>query len=263
MSERPRRSRRRRRRPAVIEEGGQQSGQAQADSGSGDDDGGRTERRRGARVHDGPEKRNTILGMPRFIFFMMAGLFTIVVVMTVAQQFVDTSTNIEGVEAFPDQGRRHLAAGEAFDLDDYNSFPPTSGPQAVEGATPGIYGPDAEDEAFRQAPPFAELLPILEQGGIVVYYDPGRLSESDSVQLQSFVGQIRGDIVVEDSPNERDLDLVALVELDESLPAAIVATSWRHILSLDVLDEDGLTLLAEFVSPDPLGLYARFVLDPA
>ena len=254
MSERPRRSRRRRRRPAVIEEGGQEDG-AQVESSSGDAQGRRTERRRGERIQKDGERRNTILGMPRFIFFIMAGLFTIVVVMPFAQELItDTSTDIDGVEQFPDPGRRHLAAGETLPLDEYNSFPPTSGPQAIDGAPPGIYAPDAEDEAFREVPPFAELLPILEQGGIVIYYDPDRLSDTDVEALQNIFVQSR---------REAGLDLLTLVALDDSLPAAIVATAWRHAMEIDVLDEDALDLLTEFIQPDPVGLYERFLLEPA
>ena len=57
-------------------------------------------------------------------------------------------------------------------------------------------------------------------------------------------------------------DLLTLVALDDSLPSPIVATAWRHALSIETLDEDALELLTVFVDPDPGGLYQRFVLEP-
>ncbi len=165
-----RRRRRRRNRPVVIEEGGQDAPDA-ADDAGGDaeadaeaapaaasaDGGGRTDRRRGQRVQRGQERRNTILGMPRFLFLTMAGLMVVLVATTIAGQLVDPPDQIAGVVEFSDQGRRHLDEGAALSDGAYNSFPPTSGPQAAEGVAPGIY------EAG-QAPPFARLLPILERG---------------------------------------------------------------------------------------------------
>ena len=155
---------------------------------------------------------NTILGMPRFMFFMMAALLVAVGGTTIVGQFVEPGDQIAGVVEYPDQGRRHLAEAESFAA--YNSFPPTSGPQAASGVAPGIYGPGAEEEAFRAAPSFEQLLPILEQGGVVVYYDPARLSAADAEALRGFV-QVR---------SNSGWDLLTLVALDDSLPSR----SWRR-----------------------------------
>jgi hypothetical protein len=239
----------------VIEEGGQDAPDAADDAG---DDaeadapaaasaggGGGTDRRRGERVQRGQERRNTILGMPRFLFLTMAGLMVVLVATTIAGQLVDPPDQIAGVEEFSDQGRRHLAAGETFDAADYNSFPPTSGPQAAEGVAPGIYEPG-------QAPSFAQLLPILERGGIVVYYDPSRLPAADAEELRGFV-EVR---------NNGGWDLLTLVALEDSrLPSPIVATAWRHALAIETLDDDARELLVVFVDPDPAGLYRRFILE--
>ena len=245
-----RRRRRRRNRPVVIEEGGP-DGPTTVDAGEGDaaaEDAApaapaRTDRRRGARVQKDGARPNTILGMPRFMFFMMAALLVAVGGTTIAGQLVEPSDQIAGVVEYADQGRRHLAEGESFA--DYNSFPPTSGPQAAAGVAPGVYGPGA-------APSFAQLLPILEQGGVVVYYDPARLPQADAEALRGFV-QVR---------SNSGWDLLTLVALDDSLPSPIVATAWRHALSIETLDEDALELLTIFVDPDPGGLYQRFVLEP-
>ncbi|PZC49419.1 MAG: Protein of unknown function (DUF3105) [Chloroflexi bacterium] len=280
MSERrstSRSRRRRRNRTAVIEEGGQTTesdvlspdsdeAEPEAESGgaSGGGKGGRTERRRGEKVQQGEKpKPNTILGMPRFIFFIMAALLVVIISVQILGQVVSPSDQIDGVVEFPDQGRRHLTDGESFDIDSYNSFPPTSGPQAAVGATPGVYSADAEDAAFRDTPAFASLLPILEQGGVIIYYDPARLGADELAVLKAFVGVLRGDISDNQDENVRDLQLVTLVEFNDALPAAIVATAWRHALEIDLLDDAAQNLIGEFVSPDPIGLYERFVLETA
>lgn len=255
MSEQRPRRRRRRNRQAVIEEGGPDGvvETVEATDSASDAGKGATERRRGAKVQPPAEARpNTILGMPRFIFFVMAGLLVVIISTTIAGQLVNPSDDIEGVVEHADQGRRHLTAGETAALADYNSFPPTSGPQAADGVAPGIYAADAEEAAFQETPSFAALLPILEQGGVVIYYDPDRLSANDVRALRDVFTQPR---------REAGQDLLTLVELDSSLPAAIVATAWRHSLELTVLDEKSQDLLSIFADPDPLGLYQRFVLE--
>ena len=255
-----RRRRRRRNRPVVIEEGGQDAPDAADDAGDDAESdseaapaaassggGGRTDRRRGQRVQRGGEQRNTIMGMPRFLFLTMVALVVVLLGTTIAGQLIDPPDQIAGVDEFSDQGRRHLTAGETFDAEGYNSFPPTSGPQAAEGVAPGIYEPG-------QAPSFAQLLPILERGGIVVYYDPSRLPAADAEELRGFV-EVR---------NNGGWDLLTLVALEDSrLPSPIVATAWRHSLSIETLDDDARELLVVFVDPDPAGLYGRFILETA
>ena len=59
---------------------------------------------------------------------------------------------------------------------------------------------------------------FLEQGGVVVYYDPARLPQADAETLRGFV-QVR---------SNSGWDLLTLVALDDSLPSPIVATAWRH-----------------------------------
>ena len=257
MSERHGQRRRRRRRrsrhaaPPVIEEGGEEEAAS-----AGVEEKPRPERRRGARVQKaGDAKPNTILGMPRMLFFISAGLFAVIIATTVAGRLFDTTTEIEGVVPFPDQGRRHLQAGETFALSDYNSFPPTSGPQAVEGATPGIYRREAEDEAFRETPDFAALLPLLERGGVVIYYDPARIAGEALSALEAFVATAR----------DTGRGLLTLVELDEGLEAEapVVATAWRHLLPIEILDEAGQEAVGGFAAPSPEGFYLRFVLDPS
>lgn len=69
---------------------------------------------------------------------------------------------LEEVQVFPDQGRNHVALGQAVD---YDSDFPTSGPHDPEATLPGMYD---------QEQPLEKLVHALEHGNIVIYYDdPG------------------------------------------------------------------------------------------
>ncbi len=113
----------------------------------------------------------TILGMPRTVAIVGFSVLVIVLVAQIISAIVNPAETdpFEGSAlSFPDQGRRHLELNETFDS--YNSFPPTSGPQMQYGAEPGIYG-EGKPPPFGDSPSFSSLLPILERGGIVIYYD--------------------------------------------------------------------------------------------
>lgn len=263
----PRKRRRRRRRSrgerverAVIEERGadaasDDSTDAASDAPSDEKKQGKT--RRGERVKRGGSPPGTILGMPRFLFIMGAGLAVFFVVILVSQQIlgpVDLN-DIGEVVRVPDQGRRHLTADEEFTA--YNSLPATSGPQPAVGAAPGIYGPD-EPEPFSTIPPPADFLPMLERGGMVIYYDPAVVTDRNLDALRARVERLL--------EGPRIMALVPLQGLaDNALPlearAPVVATAWRHLLAIRTLDEEGTIALAEFTAADPTGYYGRFILD--
>ena len=78
-----------------------------------------------------PRKR-TIFGLPRMSFALLAGLLVAMIALFGFQILFPPSevTEIRGIIAYPDQGRRHLADGETFN--GYNSSPPTSGPHHDE-----------------------------------------------------------------------------------------------------------------------------------
>ncbi len=157
--------------------------------------------------------------------------------------------DVEGVTIFPDQGRRHLAEGESFD--DYNSFPPTSGPQPAQGAEVKIWLPDDED-----IPAPAQMLPLLERGGIVIYYDPDVYEDADDAtgllgamqSLRQFRERLAA-VPIEGLADSRDDG------------ATIVVVAWRTMLPIASWDADGDTQLGGFMQNAPEGYYDRYRLE--
>lgn len=181
------------------------------------------------------------------MFALTAGLFAALLLVIIVGQFTtDTNGDLGGVDRFPDQGRRHLAAGETFDA--YNSDPPTSGPQAALGVPSGIYGPE-QPPPFDLEPPSRDLLPVLERGGLVIYYNPARIEDA---VLRALVGGVEQRI-------GQGVDLVLTAR--SGLDAAVVATAWRHLLRFEDFDADASDDLAAFWALAPDGYYLRFVLE--
>jgi hypothetical protein len=206
--------------------------------------------------------------MPRNVAMVGMGvLFAVIVVQIIVQIAapVDNDQDLGDAVAFPDQGRRHLVAGDAFSLDQYNSFPPTSGPQAEIGVAPGIYGSD-EPAPFNDTPEYASLLPILEQGGIVIYYDPALLETSTIDGLKSDVSRLR-----EGRPTRPDFarPIVVLTPIDgeNSDGAALYATAWRHVFAFEQAEANALRRIgvgdSDALENFVVTFYQRFLLEDA
>ncbi|MEE9277735.1 MAG: DUF3105 domain-containing protein [Dehalococcoidia bacterium] len=253
MSDRNPRRRRRRRRSRRDRAGAPAAEKAEADAEA--PAAAEPEKRKGARGRERRAPPGTILGMPRFVFVAGAGVVMAFLLITIVQDIVGTTDfdDIGDASLFPDQGRRHLVADETFDA--YNSFPPTSGPQPALGAPPGIYGPDAA-APFDTIPDPVEFLPLLEQGGLVVYYDPEALVAAEVENLRAVVERL-----LTAQPDIALTPLEGLATNPAGLQTPVVATAWRHLLPILSLDEDGLQALREFLAPDPNGFFQRFVLD--
>ena len=205
------------------------------------------------------------------MFMIGMGLIFMTIVVFILPEIVSSNGADDRIELtelrqFPDQGRRHLTEGATFDS--YNSFPPTSGPQAEGGSPPGIYGLD-EPAPFDVPPAPAEFLPLLELGGLVFYYDPGVLPSSDAEELRAFVA--------DQLDLGRNVALAPIEQLTQRIEPAeasapIIAAAWRHHLLIQALDEEGAPIpgldddgaeqLRAFAAPDPDGYYERFILDP-
>jgi hypothetical protein len=134
-------------------------------------------------------------------------------------------------QTFPDQGRKHVAAGPSFQ---YNSNPPTSGPHAVKAI--------AKDDAVIDSD---QLLSALELGNIVILYpgpgkppaelkalqddesgplDPALLSTGNQVVLARYHGQ-----------------------------DGIVAVAWRHLQRVNSPADPALKRFADFWLGRPAG----------
>ena len=252
MSNQPAR-RRRRRRPArpTGQDGESEVGRrTDADSSSESTERGRGGGKRSGGGSEQPQRRTTILGMPRMTFALLGGLLVAMIAVFAMQMIFppDDVLEVQGVQVFPDQGRRHLQDGETFDA--YNSSPPTSGPQYAEGAAAGVYLPDDE---FIPAP--AEMLPLLERGGVVIYYDPDVYQSSDDPSgLLGAMQSLR-------QFRER-LAVVPIAGLaDQHDGATIVAAAWRTLLPISQWDIDGNDQLSAFLQNAPEGYYDRYRLE--
>ena len=200
--------------------------------------GGERRSKRGERGDRGGRAQpDTVFGIPRMLFVIGLGILVATLGIFVLQQVGGSSSDgddldLSSVETFPDQGRRHLEPDESFV---YNSNPPTSGPHAAVGVAPGIYD---------SPQPFASLLPVLEQGGIVIYYRPDLVDSAGEENLRTFVQAVL------------DEDFTIVLTADDRIGDPIVATAWRHALPLDAFDEVRLT---DFI----LGFEGLFNPEPA
>ncbi len=120
------------------------------------------------------------------------------------------ATAISRVATEPDDGRRHLDAGERWR---YDSRYPTSGPHQTIWVRPGFY--DRRQDPLR-------LVHALEHGNIVVYFDRQPPDVIDTLQDWAglFTGQWEGLVVAR----------------DPGLGQSIVLTAWRKRLELDRFD---------------------------
>ncbi len=256
MSQQSGRRRRRRRRPArpVGQDGESEVGQ-RSESEPASDRGDRSDRGRGGGRRSGgasePQQRpRTFLGMPRMTVALLGGLL-VAMIAVFAMQLIfppEEVLDVEGVQVFPDQGRRHLEPGDSFDA--YNSFPPTSGPQPAEGAAVEVYLPD--DDAI---PNPVDMLPLLERGGVVVYYDPEQYASADDPSgLLGAMQSLR-------QFRER-LAVVPIEGLaDQHDGATIVLAAWRTLLAIAAWDAEGNDQLTAFLQNAPDGYYDRYRLE--
>ncbi len=117
---------------------------------------------------------------------------------------------LASVETYPNDGQRHLKAGER---QSYASSTPTSGPHDPVPTPPGVY---------QAAQPPIKLVHALEHGNIVFYYD--RPPATVMTLLEDWAGLYSGTwdgIVVTPLPG---------------LGETIVATAWRKRLNLSPFD---------------------------
>ena len=251
MSQQPQR-RRRRRRPArpVGQSGESEVGRRPAaESESDASDRGRGGGRRSGSGAD-QQRPRSFLGMPRMSVALLGGLL-VAMIAVFAMQLIfppEEVVQIENVQPFKDQGRRHLEEGETFGP--YNSFPPTSGPQPAEAPAADVYLPDAAS-----IPGPVEMLPLLERGGVVIYYDPAVYTDADNPGgLLGAMGSLR-------QFRER-LAVVPLAGLSERHDGAtIVAAAWRTLLPIAEWDADGQAQLNAFLQNAPDGYYDRYRLE--
>lgn len=132
------------------------------------------------------------------------------------------AANLPG-ERFASQGNRHVALGAS--IPPYNSDPPTSGPHTADLASWGTYEPGEAPEDMR-------LVHNMEDGGVVLWYEPGDTEEETSERISALEGAAR---------SYRRIVIVPR----EDMPTPYAATAWQRLQRFEDADLDG---MREFVN---------------
>ena len=97
----------------------------------------------------------------------------------------------------------------------YNSVPPTSGPHLPRIAPSGIAEVQVPDEL---------IVHNMEDGGIIINYDPVRIASKDIEKLKGLMGTYDDQILLHPY-------------IKPELPSPIVLTAWTKLLTLESFDE--------------------------
>lgn len=117
---------------------------------------------------------------------------------------------LEGVTRPPNEGRSHLAAGQAVA---YSTPTPTSGSHSPSSARCGI---------FTQQVPLEFAVHALEHGTVVIWYQPG-LAEDVAPGLREIVNRFDDRVIL--VPNAQ-------------LTQPIVATAWNRLKAYESVDPE-------------------------
>lgn len=118
-------------------------------------------------------------------------------------------------ETVADMGNRHLTS-TTDPHEAYNTIPPTSGPHVGGIARWGIHREQIPDE---------QQIHNLEDGGVIIHYDPTRTDPETVARMESMT-RAEGEHVI--------------LEPYAGLSHPIVLTAWARIYRLDAFDEDGM-----------------------
>ncbi|MBI3660578.1 DUF3105 domain-containing protein [Candidatus Acetothermia bacterium] len=136
---------------------------------------------------------------------------------------------LQGVESFPNEGRDHVSSASELS---YKTDLPTSGAHLPSPAPAGFYSEKIQPGL---------LVHSLEHGGVVIYYDPARLSNDVEKSLRAFVKahlEMWAGVVVMPSPVHYD--------------APFILTAWTKMLKLENYDARVVqAFLAEYLGRGP------------
>lgn len=139
-------------------------------------------------------------------------LWYIVPAIVVVGFFVMLAARPRPGESVASQGNKHLKSAEE-QHESYNTTPPTSGPHIGGKANWGVHDTQIPDEL---------QVHNLEDGGVIVHYDPAQVDETT---IQTLAGIVSG-------YNEK-----VILEPYANLETPIVLTAWTRIDKLSTLDE--------------------------
>ncbi len=119
-------------------------------------------------------------------------------------------------ELIVNQGNRHLqSADEQHEV--YQTHPPTSGSHLEAKASWGIHTEQIPDEL---------QIHNLEDGGVIIHYDPAQVDEEAIQSLTRIVHNYKDKVILEPYAN---------------LETPVVLTAWTRIDKLSILDEERIT----------------------
>ncbi|MDA1038197.1 MAG: DUF3105 domain-containing protein [bacterium] len=114
-------------------------------------------------------------------------------------------------EVIPSQGNRHIESVNA-PHEDYNSYPPTSGPHTGAIARWGVYTTQIPDEM---------QVHNLEDGGVIIHYREDKVDDSTINALTEIVERYHEGVILEPYAN---------------METAIAVTAWGRIDRMEELD---------------------------
>lgn len=127
----------------------------------------------------------------------------------------DPGAQVPGT-SIPDLGRGHVRAGSPVN---YNSNPPTSGQHYDTWAQWGIYD---------GAPADGQLVHNLEHGGIIISYNPDRVSGEELEQLRALTRELAG------------INPRIILTPRENLDSPVALTAWGYLQKLESVDVEAI-----------------------
>jgi len=178
--------------------------------------------------------------LPDWRLLAIGGVLLVGVVLIVLVVVLGGAPNPYAGVTQPNDGGTHVDVGTTCRTaaapcgpDPYSSLPATSGPHWDPSgvAAWGAYSTPQNE---------SQLVHNLEHGGIVIWYDPDLLEDSEVAELTSYVeGQVATGL------GGRFKFILSPWGGEGELGSALVVTAWRHLLALDALDMDAVRGFAD------------------
>ena len=200
------------------------------------------------------DDRSGGVGLPDWRLLLIGGVLVVgLLILGLVLVFGASANPNAGIQE-PDDGTVHVAVGTDCraapqgdpncGTDPYSSLPATSGPHWDPS---GI----ADWGVYSTPMPETQVIHNLEHGGIVIWYDPQRLTVENIDRLAQYVEAQLGTGI-----SGRYKFILSPWGGADPLPATVVATAWRWMLPLETADTNA---IGEFVrlhygrSPEPNG----------
>lgn len=142
----------------------------------------------------------------------LAKLWYVIPILLVIGLIIFAATRPKPGESITSQGNQHLQSADEQHVA-YNTTPPTSGPHVGGKADWGVHTEQIQNEL---------QIHNLEDGGVIVHYDPEQVDETTIQTLTDIVNSYRDKVILEPYAD---------------LETPIVLTAWTRMDKLTTLDE--------------------------